>query len=331
MSPHAHASRLTLRLTLAFAVLVAGLFASGLAAAAQEQPQAQPGDKEAVSLRWRFVPGKAFYQEVIYEVAQTMKVQGMPVKQWQSHTLWSRWEPMKKVGGKWTLRQTVVGVKMIDLNRPTICFFDGEPPDLISQALDQLRGASFVVTLGPDFRVEKVEGVEPFLRRAFQDKPAEVKRIAKAILPWLLTIGTAATFPIGPADGRKIKREDGWTRESSEDMGPFGKWAVTSRYTYQGKDCACDKIAVAVKLKHVPRAPKPAADLSYRVKGIHLSRADGSGVLLFDSTRGRLVSSVVEVRIEGTFTVEIGGLETEIGLSQRQKTTIKITNTNPLK
>jgi hypothetical protein len=328
MPGHSHSSRLPLPFALAFAALLAGLLAAGTAAA-QDKPQAQPGDNEAVPLHWRFVPGKAFYQEVTYEVAQTMKVQAMEVKQRQSQTLWSRWEPLKKVDGKWTLRQTLLSAKMIDLNRPIVSFIGPTPPDPIRQALDQLRGASFVVTLGRDGRLEKVEGVETFLKRAFRGKPWEGKESMQAILSGSFTMATTTTFPIGPADRRKIKRGESWTREAALDMGPVGKWAVTSRYTYQGRDCACDKIAVETTLKHEPPAADAATTL--RLKEVRLRRAGGPGVLLFDGTRGRLVRSVVEIGIEGTFTVEIGGVDTKIELSQRQMTTVKITDTNPLK
>jgi hypothetical protein len=325
MSQHSHP---VLRSSLAFAALLAAQLITGIPAAAQEKPQTPPGD-EGIPLRWRFAPGKAFYQEVTYEVTQTMKVQGMEVKSPQSYTLWSRWEPLKQEGGKWALKQTVLGAK-IDLGRGTPPYlYDKGPPDPSDQALDQLRGASFVVTLGPDFRVAKVEGVEAFLQRAFRNKPAEVKRIAQTILPVLLDMGTTGTFSIGPADGRKVKRGESWTRKSSTDAGPVGKWAGAARYTYQGKDECYDKIAVETTLKYEPPATDAAA--TFRLKELRLGRAGGPGVILFDSTRGRLVRSAVEVRIEGTFIVASGGLETEVWLSQRQKTTIKITDTNPLK
>lgn len=98
MSQHAHTSRLPLPLILASAVLIASLFAVGMAAAAQEKPQAQPGDKEAVPLRWRLVSGKDFFQELTTEATQTLTVLEMKVtQQLPSFTFWSRWRVAPRV------------------------------------------------------------------------------------------------------------------------------------------------------------------------------------------------------------------------------------------
>src|SRR5262249_49002410 len=154
--------------------------------------------KDAVRLPWQFVPGQAFYQEATEEVAQTMQVQQMKVSQSQSFTLWSKWTPVRKRDGKWTLTQQVLGLK-IDLPGIRYDSRQAGPRNEVGQVLDALTGTTFTWTLGPDFKAEKFEGLEAFLQGALRKKPEQVTRAVRALLraPYFEEM-VEATFAIGP-------------------------------------------------------------------------------------------------------------------------------------
>jgi len=57
----------------------------------------------------------------------------------------------------------------------------------------------------------------------------------------------------------------------------------------------------------------------------------GTGVILFDRAKGRIVSMTAEHNLQGSLDIDIGGMKTTIELEQRQKTTVKNTDQNPLK
>jgi len=58
---------------------------------------------------------------------------------------------------------------------------------------------------------------------------------------------------------------------------------------------------------------------------------EGTGILLFDRAKGRSTRLDMNLKLEGSLSVEIGGQETLVGIVQTQKTTVKTTDTNPLK
>ena len=54
-----------------------------------------------------------------------------------------------------------------------------------------------------------------------------------------------------------------------------------------------------------------------------LKSKDATGTILFDKAKGRLDSSEMNLKLEGKLTIDIGGMPTEVELSQTQKTTVK--------
>jgi hypothetical protein len=207
------------------------------------------------------------------------------------------------------------------------------PRDAFGQVLDMLPGNTFVWTLTPSFRVEKFDGLQAFLGRALQGRPETVDRVIRTLLPARgFKEGADATFNIGPVKA-SVHKGESWTRKITRDYSPVYSLDVTCKHTYLGKQGKTEKVLVEiteVKLGPLTANPPPA-ETPFKVKKVKLKSGRGSGVILFDRATGRLVSSVGEVTIEADITLDIAGQQTVVELWQTEKTTIKITDTNPLR
>ena len=105
-------------------------------------------------------------------------------------------------------------------------------------------------------------------------------------------------------------------------------WAITCHwpangnetftYTYEGKDeKQMDKLKVGTALTYSPpAATEPTEGLPFKIKEAKLTTKEGTGDVRFDSVKGRLDSSTMKLVLEGTLTIEIGGMATPVDLKQ---------------
>src|SRR5205807_404090 len=102
------------------------------------------------------------------------------------------------------------------------------------------------------------------------------------------------------------------------NMGPVGTYEAKYIYTYQGKEKGLAKIAVKAELKYVAPGKKDGGALPFKILNADLKSTKGGGTILFDLEKGRVVSSTLELSLEGTLKIEIGGVNNEIKLTQTQ-------------
>ncbi|MCI0457295.1 MAG: hypothetical protein L0Z62_09985, partial [Gemmataceae bacterium] len=67
----------------------------------------------------------------------------------------------------------------------------------------------------------------------------------------------------------------------------------------------------------------------FSIKEAELKSKDATGTILFDMAKGRLDSSEMNLKLEGKLKIDIGGMATDVELSQTQKTTVKTSDTDP--
>src|SRR5271168_120082 len=72
-----------------------------------EEPKAT-GDK--VLLKWKLEKGKTFYQKLVTDTKQTMKVMQNDVVQTQKQTFYFSWTPEEQKGDTWVIKQKIDGV-----------------------------------------------------------------------------------------------------------------------------------------------------------------------------------------------------------------------------
>jgi hypothetical protein len=140
------------------------------------------------------------------------------------------------------------------------------------------------------------------------------------------------TFAVVPA--KAVAKGDKWTKKSTPDMGPIGKYENTYTYTYLGrdrKDKKLDRIKVDMRLTYKgPGDATGVGGLPFTIKSADLKTTAATGTLLFDRNKGRVVCLELNVKLQGKLIISIGGQETEVELSQTQKTTVKTTDANPV-
>jgi RNA polymerase sigma factor (sigma-70 family) len=328
----------------AAAVLAVGMLGGGAAfracqADACEPPRAQrPAARQrpAVTLRWKFEAGRPFYQEMTTETVQTMKVMDNDVKQTQKQTFFFRWEPVERKGDTWVLKQKVEGVRMdIDIGGNKIEYDstkESTATNPLAEFFKSLVGAEFRVTLGRGYKVEKVEGRDDFVQRLTKVNPAAAALVGQLFGEEAFRQMAEETFAAlreGPA-----RPGDFWVRERRLDMGPVGTYESKYTYTYEGrdrKDKDLDRIKVATTLTYKgPGKAAGAGGLPFTIKSADLRSRNGAGTVLFDRRRGRVVCVELNVNLQGKLTISVGGQESEVELSQTQKTTVKTTDANPI-
>src|ERR1700730_5469883 len=61
-------------------------------------------------LKWKLEKGKTFYQKLVTDTKQTMKVMNNDVVQTQKQTFYFSWTPEEQKGDTWVIKQKIDGV-----------------------------------------------------------------------------------------------------------------------------------------------------------------------------------------------------------------------------
>jgi hypothetical protein len=79
------------------------------------------------------------------------------------------------------------------------------------------------------------------------------------------------------------------------------------------------------------RAPgRNVGGLPFKITNSDLQVTRSDGVILFNSAKGRMVSSHSEMDLEGNLYIQIAGMITPVELMQTQKITVKNMDKNPV-
>jgi hypothetical protein len=290
-----------------------------------------------------------FYQEMTTDVTQHIKVQGQDLTQRQQSTFWYQWTPLKeekvKEGNeevtKWTLKQKIEGLKMdIDISGNPIKY-DSRTPDAGGSAgnpglvefFKNLKDSEFTVTLGKNYKVEKVDGKEEFIKKLGSGSAQMDALLKKVMTEDALKEMTDPTYKLLP-DGPK-KKGDKWEKKTNLNLGPIGTYELTYKFTYaepekEGPKKDFDKITVETLINYT--APKDTTEgLLFRIKeGSKLTSdpAGSTGVVYYDPKNQRIDEATINIKLKGDLVVVIGGTDTKVELTQEQKTVIKTQDTS---
>ncbi|MBY0525138.1 MAG: hypothetical protein K2R98_17160 [Gemmataceae bacterium] len=288
-----------------------------------------------VEIKWKFEKGKPFYQELKTETSQDMKVMGMDVKQKQTQTFFFSWTPVEQKDKDWIIKQKIEGVKMeIVIGGNTISYDSTNPGTAnnpLSEFFKALVGSEFTLTVGPDMKVTKVEGRDEFLKKLVaanqQMKPLLDQILSENALKQMADPSFAVVPPKGEA-----KKDETWENKTKLELGPIGSYDTTYTYKFLGEEKGLAKIGVTAALKYnAPGADGPAGGLPFKIKEAKLESKNATGTVFFDPKAGRVDNSEMNLTLEGTLQIEIGGMTTTVELKQTQKTTVKTTAESPIK
>jgi hypothetical protein len=294
------------------------------------------------AFRWKFEKGMTFYQEMTTEADQQMKVMGQNVAQKQKQTFTFRWDVLKQEGANWVLRQRCEGVKMaIDSGGNKSTYDSTQPGNANNPLADffkELVGSEFTVTLDRNMRVTKVDGrkqwlqklaaanpqMKPLLEQVFSEEA--MKQMAESLLKQMAEPLFSALPP------RPLEKGESWVQVHRTDMGPGGMYQMTYEYLFQDKGARYADFRIGnILTRYEPPKNPGGGGLPFTITQANLKSKRGGGHIRFDLEKRRVDQSEMELEIEGTMDLDIGGQNTTIELRQEQKTTTKVTDANPLK
>jgi hypothetical protein len=291
-------------------------------------------------LAWKFVKDQPFWQELKTTTIQNIKVQGLDVGQNQEQTFYFKFEPQKQEGDKWIVKQTIEGVKMkIDIAGSPVSYDStneaaaGGTNTALSEFFKSLKGSQFTLTIAKDMTVEKVEGRDEFVKKLTQANKQLEQLLNKILGEDALKQMADPTFGVVPKEPKK--QGDKWSKTVKLSLGPLGTYDNTYNFTYTKQTGDVAEIDVAVDLKYTP----PGADqggetLPFKIKGGKIEQVkdekSNKGKVLFNTKTGRIDSSDISVKMTGSLTLDIGGTQTEVTLTQDQKTEVKTFDKSPI-
>jgi hypothetical protein len=304
------------------------------------------GQDRAFTLKFKDDKGALvpFYQEMKTEVTQHIKVQGQDLPQRQSSTFWYQWTPIKEEKAKegkedvvkWTLKQKIEGLQMeIDISGNPIKY-DSRTTDTTGSAgnpglvefFKNLKDSEFTVTLGKNYKVEKVEGKEDFIKKLGAGSAQMDALLKKVMTDDAIKEMTDPTYKLFPDSPKKPG--DKWEKKTNLNLGPIGAYELTYKFTYVGPEKEgpkkdLDKITVETAINYT--APKDLTEgLLFRIKeGSTLTseKEGNTGTVYYDPKNQRIDEAVINIKLKGNLIVVIGGTDTKVELTQEQKTTIK--------
>ena len=302
--------------------------------AKKEEAVKPSGDK--VSIKWKFEKDKTFYQKMVTKTVQTMKVMNNDVNQTQNQTFYFSFKPTAVAADKVTIEQTIIGVAMdIEIGGSKISYDstkDQTTNNPLGEFFKALIGSKFTIDIDlKGYKVTKVDGREAFITKLVAANP-QMKPLLETILSNdALKEMAEPTFAVVPA--ADVAKGEKWDRSSKLDMGPIGKYENKYNYVYEGPD-ATDKAIQVIKVDTTLDYKEPgdvagAGGLPFKIKSAKLKSSNPVGVIKFNTTKGRLESSVTKLELKGDLQIEIGGQNTTVNLSQTQESTITTMDEDP--
>jgi hypothetical protein len=297
-------------------------------------------DPTKVTLAWKFEKGKTFYQTMKTTTNQTMKVMNNDVTQKQDQTFFFSWT-VTEVNDKENtavLEQKILGVKMdIDIGGSPIHYDStsaaaNNASNPLSEFFKALVNSSFKVTLDTKtLKVKGIEGRKDFVGRLVTANKQMQPLLEKILSDDALKEMAEPTFAVVTNDAVE-KGGKPWSKETTLDMGPIGKYVNKYTYTYEGQDDKkLDKISVKTQLTYTPPdKTEGVGGLPFRIKTADLKSKNASGTIYFDRDKGRVIKTEMSLELGGKLEIEIGGQGTTVELTQTQKTDVSTSVTNPV-
>lgn len=293
---------------------------------------------EKVTLKWNFASAKdkTFYQKMVTKTAQTMKVLGTDVNQTQNQTFFFSYKPTKVAADSVEVEQEIIGVAMdIDIGGSKISYDstkDTTANNPLGDFFKALVGTKFTITLDPKtYKVTKVDGRDAFIQKLVAANP-QMKQLLETILSNdALKEMAEPTFAVIQGGDKAIAKGEKWTRKTSLDMGPIGKYENEYTFLFEGMEGQTAKIKVDTALNYKePGEVAGQGGLPFKIKSAKLKSSNPVGQVIFDNAKGRLDKSTLKLELKGDLKIEIGGQTTDVTLSQTQDSSIETSDANPI-
>lgn len=275
------------------------------------------------NLTWKLEKGDEFYMEEVMKQDQVIKI--------ETHE--------QKVN---TVQTTVTRVAVEDVQSDGSVDLQFEITDISltsngavvnDEINEKMKGATFEITLDPEFEVTRFDGYDKFVKRVVGDDP-QLEASFRAILSevscrQLIT----QTFSVVPNE--ETKKGGKWQQALSMSLGPFGGVDVVREYQHAGHEIPKGEKKELVKMDLDGAAEyrppgEDASGLPFKIAGGELEFEDFEGSGYFDLDKGRLHSMTVNLKLSGTLSVAVEKQEQDVHLQQQQIYVLTVTDEDPL-
>jgi hypothetical protein len=279
-----------------------------------------------VTLEWKFKKGDKFYLESTSTLHQSMKSLGKELRQDMDITyVFAVAVQDVNADRSGVLEQTLESITVKNIGGPT-----GEIPagDKFNQ---QLKGATFRLTVTPQGEVTKFEGYEDLLKKVAGEDAAARKTVQAVLSEEYLKRSATDVFGVLPPG--PVKGGDEWQKKQELPLGPLGSFAVTRTYTYRGKDIldgkSYDKITFDGTATYALPKSGEAGPFPFQVTKADLKTEGIKGTVWFDEAAGRLVQMTLEMSVKGTLTAVVSGNTLDTELDQTRSVKIRVLDKSP--
>lgn len=277
------------------------VFLAGLAGPAHGQ----------VKLEWKFKEGDKFYAQTVSNLKMSVDLAGLnKIGADMESTILSSYTVKKVTKDGTVLEHKVESVKV-------------KSGDMLGASLgsffEQLKGATFTVTLNPAGKVTKVEGYDEFAK--------DLKGRAKQLLTEdVIKQGENDAFVV-LAD-KAVNKGDTWKDQRILELKMFGTLTIDQELKYQGKGKDGEEIGTSSTIsKYTP--PKEAALGGLEITKGEFKTDDAKGTVVFDAATGRLVRQQDKLKVKGTLTAKAQGAELMITLELEQSSKTEVMDKPP--
>ncbi|MBM3993531.1 MAG: hypothetical protein FJ303_05185 [Planctomycetes bacterium] len=291
----------------------------------KDEKKVDPPKAGAAAAFSAFDKGNKFIQKQYTRTKQEMKVQNQTVIQTQEQTFLIEWSAQDKdAKGNYVVKQKIIGVKMeINIGGNKIVYDSTSPTKAknpMTDFFEALTKQELTFTISSDLqKVEGVDGDAAFIKGLSEINP-QMQNLLKHILSKkALEKMAEPTWFAFPKDVAELATGKTWNRESDLDLGPIGKYKTKFDFKYVELKDKKDKIGIETKLTY--EAPAEKAGLPFVIHEAKLTATDGKGEATFDREKGRFESSKLSMKLNGTLTIEVGGMKTTVVLDQDQDAT----------
>src|SRR5262249_28985328 len=109
---------------------------------------------------------------------------------------------------------------------------------------------------------------------------------------------------------------------------PIGSYENRFKFKREGEKDGKQRIGVKATMTYA--SPKDKGQLPFTIEDGKLTGQDGTGYALFDLEKGRFDRYEMKMKLEGSLTIDIGGMKTTVELQQVQSATVTTSDTNPV-
>jgi Family of unknown function (DUF6263) len=280
---------------------------------------ATPVYGQEAKLKLKFKEGEKFWVEEVSSMKQDMTVMGQAVNMKMKTTTITSYA-VKKV----TPDSVVLDMKIEDVKLDV----EGAPGGAgIDQLATKTKGANLIITMSHDGKVKKVDGVSEFLKQmAGEDETAKLMKEFLSEDTFTKSLENAFGF----IPEKTVKVGDTWNRETKLSMGPLGGFKINNNFTYAGKKDSGDGIDGKFTMEWSAAKGEGALGGLFKVVKSDM-KGDGTATYVFDTAKGRPGTTVTKMKMQGSMTIDVGGMELPMMMAMEVDSTSRVVDTNPLK